>query len=146
MLVANVPGRNAAAVAELTMGLLLAIDRRIADNVADLRGGHWDKKRYSKADGLLGETMGIIGLGSIGLGVAERAVAFGIDVQALARPGRSEHVAARADELGITMLDSREELLSTSDIVTLHVPSVEGHQAPGGRRVPRPDEARARSC
>ena len=42
--VSNVPGRNAAAVAELTMGLLLAIDRRIADNVADLRSGHWDKK------------------------------------------------------------------------------------------------------
>ena len=123
MLVANVPGRNAAAVAELTMGLLLAIDRRIADNVADLRGGHWDKKRYSKAEGLLGKTMGIIGLGSIGLGVAERAVPFGIDVQALAKPQRPAHTAARAEELGITMLGSQDELLSTSDIVTLHVPS-----------------------
>ena len=68
--VCNVPGRNAAAVAELTMGLLLAIDRRIADNVADVRGGHWDKKRYSKAGGLLGSTMGIIGLGSIGLALS----------------------------------------------------------------------------
>ena len=105
------------------MGLLLAIDRRIADNVADLRGGHWDKKRYSKADGLLGKTMGIIGLGSIGLGVAERAVPFGIAVQALAKPGRAAHAAARAEELGITMLRSQDELLSTSDIVTLHVPS-----------------------
>ena len=63
------------------MGLLLAIDRRIADNVADLRNGHWDKKKYSKAGGLLGSTMGIIGLGSIGLAVAERAAAFGIEVQ-----------------------------------------------------------------
>ncbi|MCA1481127.1 D-isomer specific 2-hydroxyacid dehydrogenase family protein, partial [Bradyrhizobium sp. NBAIM08] len=108
---------------ELTMGLLLAIDRRIADNVADLRGGHWDKKRYSKAEGLLGKTMGIIGLGSIGLGVAERAVPFGIDVQALAKPRRAAHTAARAEELGITMLGSQDELLSTSDIVTLHVPS-----------------------
>src|SRR5687767_13998268 len=45
VLVSNVPGRNAAAVAELTMGLLLAIDRRIADNVADLRQGQWDKRR-----------------------------------------------------------------------------------------------------
>ena len=88
VLVSNVPGRNAAAVAELTMGLLLAIDRRIADNVADLRGGHWDKKRYSKAGGLLGSTMGIIGLGSIGLAVAERAAAFGIQVQSLAKTGR----------------------------------------------------------
>jgi D-3-phosphoglycerate dehydrogenase / 2-oxoglutarate reductase len=123
--VCNVPGRNAAAVAELTMGLLLAIDRRIADNVADLRGGHWDKKRYSKAGGLLGSTMGIIGLGSIGLAVAERAAAFGIEVQALAKPGRSEHVVTRAEELGITMCDSMGELVSSSDIVSLHLPSSE---------------------
>ena len=106
VLVSNVPGRNAAAVAELTMGLLLAIDRRIADNVADLRDGRWDKQRYSKAHGLLGSTMGIIGLGSIGLAVAERAAAFGIQVQSLAKTGRPGHVVARAEELGVTMCDS----------------------------------------
>lgn len=121
--VSNVPGRNAAAVAELTMGLLLAIDRRIPDNVADLRSGQWDKKGYSKAQGLLGSTMGIIGLGSIGLLVAERATAFGIKVQTLAKPGRSEHVVSRAEELGITMCGSLHELVSSSDIVSLHVPS-----------------------
>ena len=121
--VSNVPGRNSAAVAELTMGLLLAIDRRIADNVADLRSGHWDKKKYSKAGGLLGSTMGIIGLGSIGLAVAERAAAFGIEVRSLAKPGRSSYVETRAEELGITMCDSLGELLSSSDIVSLHVPS-----------------------
>jgi D-3-phosphoglycerate dehydrogenase len=121
--VSNVPGRNAAAVAELTMGLLLAVDRRIADNVADLRDGHWNKKRYSKADGLLGSTMGIIGLGSIGLAVAERAAAFGIQVQSLDKPGRSEDVVARAQELDITMRGSMRELVSSSDIVSLHVPS-----------------------
>ena len=123
VLVANVPGRNAAAVAELTLGLLLAIDRRIADNVADLRSGHWDKKRYSRADGLMGSTMAIIGLGSIGLAVAERAAAFGIHVQALARNGRAAHVEARVEELGITLLGSRQELVSSADIVSLHVPS-----------------------
>jgi D-3-phosphoglycerate dehydrogenase / 2-oxoglutarate reductase len=121
--VSNVPGRNAAAVAELTMGLLLAIDRRIADNVSDLRDGHWDKKRYSKASGLLGSTMGIIGLGSIGLAVAERAAAFGIRVQSLARPGRPPHIVTRAEELDITMCGSLSELVSSSDIVSLHVPS-----------------------
>ena len=121
--VCNVPGRNAPAVAELTMGLLLAIDRRIADNVSDLRRGHWDKHRYSKAEGLLGSTMGIIGLGSIGFAVAERAAAFGIQVQSLARPGRAPRVVTRAEELGITMVDSIEELVSSSDIVSLHVPS-----------------------
>jgi D-3-phosphoglycerate dehydrogenase / 2-oxoglutarate reductase len=121
--VANVPGRNAAAVAELTMGILLAIDRRIADNVADLRSGRWDKAGYSKAGGLLGSTMGIIGLGSIGLAVAERAAAFGIQVRSLAKPGRREWIASRAEELDITMCDSMEELVSSSDIVSLHVPS-----------------------
>ncbi len=103
VLVSNVPGRNSAAVAELTMGLLLAIDRRIADNVADLRSGQWDKARYSKADGLLGKTMSIIGLGSIGLAVAERATAFGIHVQAVAKPGRPAYVVSLAEELAITM-------------------------------------------
>jgi D-3-phosphoglycerate dehydrogenase / 2-oxoglutarate reductase len=121
--VCNVPGRNAVAVAELTMGLLLALDRRIPDNVADLRDGRWDKQRYSKAEGLLGSTMGIIGLGSIGFAVAERAAAFGIRLQSVARPGRSAQAVARADELGITWCDSMDELVSTSDIVTLHVPS-----------------------
>ena len=123
--VCNVPGRNAAAVAELTMGLLLAIDRRIADNVIDLRAGHWDKERYGKAGGLLGSTMGIIGLGSIGLAVAERAAGFGIRVQSLAKPDRAAPVVARAEELDITMCESLAELLSSSDIVSIHVPSSE---------------------
>jgi D-3-phosphoglycerate dehydrogenase len=122
VLVANVPGRNAAAVAELTLGLLLAIDRRIPDAVADLRAGRWDKATYSKATGLLGSTLGIVGLGSIGLCVAERAAAFGISVQAVAKQ-REEHVEARAAELGITMCETLEELVSTSDIVSVHVPS-----------------------
>jgi D-3-phosphoglycerate dehydrogenase len=122
VLVANVPGRNAAAVAELTMGLLLAIDRRIPDNVAALRAGHWDKAAYSKSAGLLGKTMGIVGLGSIGLCVAERAAAFGIRVQALAKP-RPAYVEARASALGITLCASLPELLSSSDVVSLHVPS-----------------------
>ena len=123
--VSNVPGRNAAAVAELTMGLLLALDRRIADNVADLRSGHWDKQRYSKANGLLGSTMGIIGLGSVGFAVADRAAAFGIHVQSLAKPGRSQYAVSRAEALAITMCDSMRELVSSSDIVTVHVPSCE---------------------
>jgi D-3-phosphoglycerate dehydrogenase len=93
--------------------------------VADLRGGHWDKERYVKARGLLGSTMGIIGLGSIGLAVAERAAAFGVHLQSLAKPGRSAYVVSRAEELGITMCDSMRDLVSSSDIVTLHVPSCE---------------------
>ena len=124
--VCNVPGRNAAAVAELTLGLLLAVDRRIADNVADLRAGRWDKSAYGKAGGLLGSTMGIIGLGSIGLLVAERAAAFGIRVQAVAKPDRSADAVEQAEALGVTWCDSLEELLASSDIVSLHVPASEG--------------------
>ncbi len=122
VLVANVPGRNSAAVAELTMGLLLAIDRRIPDGVADLRAGRWDKANYSRAEGLLGSRLGIVGLGSIGLCVAERAASFGILVQAVGKP-RDADVDARASELGIAMCDSLSELLSTSTIISLHVPS-----------------------
>src|SRR5919109_1843109 len=92
--VTNVPGRNAIAVAELTMGLLLAIDRRIADNVADLRAGAWKKSTYGKADGVFGKTMGIVGLGVIGLAVAERAAAFGLQLRAV-RKERDEDVEER---------------------------------------------------
>lgn len=122
--VCNVPGRNAAAVAELTLGLLLAIDRRIADNVVDLRNGHWDKSRYSSAAGLFGSTMAVIGLGSVGLAVAERAAAFGIRLQSLDKP-RSSAARHRIEELGITLRSSTPELLADADIVTLHVPARE---------------------
>ena len=73
-------GKNAAAVAELTFALLLAIDRHIVDAAVDLRKGTWNKKEYSIADGIMGKTIGIIGLGGIGLSVAERAKAFGLNV------------------------------------------------------------------
>lgn len=120
--VTNVPGRNAIAVAELTMGLLLAIDRRIADNVADLRTGSWNKTSYSKADGLFGKVMGIVGLGEIGFAVAERASAFGLDVRAI-RKDRDEATEERIRSLGIELEDSLEELVATADIVSIHVPT-----------------------
>lgn len=121
--VSNVPGRNAIAVAELTMALLLAIDRRVADNVADLRAGKWNKKTYAKADGLYGKTMAIIGLGDIGLAVAERAAAFGLVVRAIRKDGRSPSAQERIDAIGIELVDSLEELMEGADIVTLHVPA-----------------------
>jgi D-3-phosphoglycerate dehydrogenase len=120
--VTNVPGRNAIAVAELTLGLLLAIDRRIPDNVADLRAGAWNKSRYAKAEGLFGKRLGIVGLGGIGLAVAERAVAFGLQVRAV-RKDREPEVEERIKALGIELVDSLEDLLSTSDIVSIHVPA-----------------------
>ena len=76
--VANCPGKNSVAVAELAFGLILALDRRIPDNVADLRAGKWNKKEYSKARGLYGRTLGLLGFGNIGQEMARRAQAFGM--------------------------------------------------------------------
>ena len=124
VLVCNVPGRNAVAVAELTLGLILALDRRIADNVADARQGRWAKATYSKANGLLGSTLGIVGLGSIGLAVAERAAGFGMRIGCLDRPDRSQATRDRLAELDAVVLRARcPELLAASDVVSLHVPA-----------------------
>ena len=76
----NCPGKNAIAVAELAFGLLLALDRRIPDNVAELRAGSWNKKEYSKAKGLYGRTLGVLGVGSIGQEVIRRAAGFGMRI------------------------------------------------------------------
>lgn len=122
VLVCNVPGRNAVAVAELTMGLILALDRRIADNVADARQGRWAKSIYTEANGLLGSTLGILGLGSIGLAVAERAAGFGMRIGCLDRPGRSQDTRDRLAELDVACYRSLPDLLAASDVVSLHVP------------------------
>src|SRR5947209_17471653 len=68
--VSNCPGKNSIAVAELAFGLILSLDRQIADNVIALRRGEWNKSGFSKARGLFGRTLGLIGLGQIGREVA----------------------------------------------------------------------------
>ena len=115
--VANCPGKNAVAVAELTLGLLLAIDRRVPEQVADLRAGKWNKKEYGKADGLLGKTFGVIGFGSIGREVAERARAFGMTVVVWSRS--LDDAGARAH--GVERAASVRELAQRSDIASVHV-------------------------
>jgi len=94
--VANCPGKNSIAVAELAFGLLLSIDRRIPDNVIQLRQGKWKKKEFSKASGIYGRTLGIIGVGRIGREIIVRAKAFGMKVVAWSRSLTPE----KADELG----------------------------------------------
>lgn len=121
--VCNTPGKNAVAVAELTMGLITAIDRRIPDAVADLRSGQWRKKEYGRARGLAGRTLGIIGFGDIGMRVATRAAAFDMEVLTRAKQGRTAEQLERIDELAVTLVADRAELLARSDIVTLHVPA-----------------------
>lgn len=117
--VSNCPGKNSVAVAELAMGLILSLDRRIPDNVFELRQKKWNKKEYSKADGLMGKTLGIIGLGQIGQALLERAQAFGLKCIGWSRSLTPE----LAVELGIGYCATVEELVKQSDIITLHVAS-----------------------
>ncbi len=119
--VCNVPGRNAIAVAELTMGLIMALDRNIPDNVAELRAGRWDKRRFSDARGLFGRSLAIVGMGSIGMEVAARALAFGLRVATIDRPRPAETTDRLAD-LGVDLVADRASLLADADIVSLHVP------------------------
>ncbi|HLL52755.1 MAG TPA: 3-phosphoglycerate dehydrogenase family protein [Myxococcaceae bacterium] len=118
--VANTPGQNNIAVAELTLGLILALDRRIPDNVASLREGKWNKKEYSKARGLYGRTLGLVGMGAIAQAVAERALAFGLKVRAYSPRSLTE---ARAQHLGVQRAESVMALASQSDILSVHVPA-----------------------
>lgn len=121
--VCNVPGANAVAVAELTMGLILSIDRRIPANAADLNQGTWNKKEYAKARGLFGQKIGILGLGAIGLAVAERARAFGMSVYAVTKTDRSSAARQIISTAEITQLETMAELLAECDIISLHMPA-----------------------
>ncbi len=118
VLVANCPGKNSDAVAELAMGLLLAIDRRLVPGTNDLARGQWNKKEYSKAQGLKGTTLGIAGFGQIGRGVAARARAFEMSIVVCSQPfSRQEAEAA-----GVGFAATLEELAGVSDAVSVHMP------------------------
>jgi D-3-phosphoglycerate dehydrogenase len=114
--VANCPGKNSVAVAELAFGLILALDRRIPEGAADLRRGVWNKKEYSKAGGLFGRTLGIMGLGHIGQEMAVRAQAFGMPV--VAWEPLPEY---RIERAGVTIVSSPLELAVVADVVSVHL-------------------------
>ena len=115
--VSNCPGKNSIAVAELAFALILALDRRIADNVISLRAGEWNKAEFSKARGLFGRTLGLLGVGNIGSQMIPRAKAFGVRVVAWSRSLSAE----RAEALGIERRDSPREAAATADIVSVHL-------------------------
>jgi D-3-phosphoglycerate dehydrogenase len=116
--VANCPGQNAIAVAELAMGLVVALDRRIPDNVERLRAGQWDKKTFSEARGLYGRTLGLAGLGTIGREVARRAQGFGMRLLGWSR-SLDDH---RARALGLERTPDLLALARLSDVLSLHLP------------------------
>jgi D-3-phosphoglycerate dehydrogenase len=115
--VSNCPGKNSVAVAELALALILALDRRVADNVIQLREGRWNKKEFSKARGLLGRTLGLVGTGQIGREVAARARAFGMRVVAWSRSLTDETAAV----LGVERLGGLLDVARESDVVSVHV-------------------------
>src|SRR5689334_4879232 len=115
--VSSCPGKNSVAVAELALALILALDRRSADNVSELRAGRWNKKEFSKSRGLLGRTLGLIGTGQIGQEVITRARAFGMRVVAWSRSLDEE----RAAVLGVERLDDPLDVARESDVVSVHV-------------------------
>jgi D-3-phosphoglycerate dehydrogenase len=115
--VSNCPGKNSIAVAELAFALILALDRRIADNVISLRAGQWNKAEFSKARGLFGRTLGLLGTGDIGSQMIPRAKAFGMRVVAWSRG----LTPARAEALGIERRDSPREVAAAADIVSVHL-------------------------
>jgi D-3-phosphoglycerate dehydrogenase len=115
--VSNCPGKNSIAVAELAFALILALDRRIADNVIALRRGEWNKKEFSKARGLFGRTLGLVGVGKIGQEMIPRARSFGMPVIAWSRSLTPE----RAVVLGVEYKATPADVAREADIVSVHV-------------------------
>ncbi len=115
--VSNCPGKNSIAVAELVMGLLLSLDRRIPDQVADLRAGRWRKGDYAVARGLHGRTLGIVGLGQIGREIARRAQAFGLKVVAWSR----NLTDLEAERLNVGYCQTPLEVARLSDAISINV-------------------------
>lgn len=112
--VANCPGKNSIAVAELTIGLMIALDRRIPDNVKDFHNGVWNKAEYSKANGLYGRNLALIGVGNIGKEVAKRALAFGMNVY-----GKD---ISRIEGVAIKDFSEMDKVLPIADVISIHLP------------------------
>ena len=131
--VANCPGQNSIAVAELAFALMLALDRRLPENVADLRAGTWNKKEYSKARGLYGRTLGLLGAGSIGREMIRRAGAFGMPVVVWSRRfhGADRRMAAAETEMlgldnvrheiDIQLAPSPADVAARADVLSIHL-------------------------
>src|SRR6187549_1065680 len=131
--VSNCPGKNAIAVAELAFALILALDRRVPDNVAELRAGRWNKKEFSNALGLYGRTLALLGVGSIGQEMIRRAAGFGMNVVIWSRRFDGQDRALtdlEARELGvepalrsvaIDLAPTPADAVSRADIVSVHV-------------------------
>lgn len=113
--VSNCPGKNSIAVAELAIGLMIALDRRIPHNVMDFKNGKWNKAEYSKADGLFGKTLALVGYGNIGKEVAKRALALGMNIYA--------KDISRIEGYGVKDFSEFDQVLPIADIISVHLPA-----------------------
>ncbi len=129
--VATCPGKNAIAVAELTMGMILALDRRIVDATTDLRAGRWEKSKYANARGLYGRRIGVAGLGAVGREVISRSRAFGMDVVAWSRA----LTQAKAQRMDVGHARTLEDLAARSDVFTVHLPLTAQTRGIIGRKI-----------
>ena len=118
IIVLNAPGGNTISTAEHTVAMLLALARNIPQATASIRSGKWDRKSYTGVE-LEGKTLGIIGVGRVGLEVARRARAFGMRVIAF-DPVFSSEMA----EQNNIQLASNDEIFSEADYITLHAPLI----------------------
>jgi len=119
--VSNCPGKNAIAVAELAFALLLALDRRVPDNVAELRAGKWNKKEYSKARGLFGRTLGLLGYGNIGHEMARRAHAFGMPIVVWSRRFQTGKERVEDQPVPMRQAASAQDVAALCDVLSVHV-------------------------
>jgi D-3-phosphoglycerate dehydrogenase len=131
--VSNCPGKNAIAVAELAFALILALDRRVPDNVAELRAGKWNKQEFSKARGLYGRTLGLLGVGHIGQEVIRRAAGFGMNIVLWSRRFDGENRPMHEQEardlgiepalrtIRIDLAPTPGEVAARADVLSLHL-------------------------
>src|SRR6188508_2854650 len=117
IVVANAPESTVVSAAEQTIGLIVALARNIPQAHAALKGGRWERSRWSGVE-LAGKTLGVVGFGRIGQQVARRAVGLGMTVLAYDPFVGSE----RFRDLGVDRAETLDELLGTAEIVTLHSP------------------------
>ncbi len=121
--VSNCPGMNAVAVAELTIGHLIALDRRLPEQDRALREGHWDKAGFAKARGLKGRTLLVVGTGAIGTEVIKRAKAFEMKIMAQSRSLGDDTARALGIEPIAYTRQALIEALGRADAVSVHVAS-----------------------
>jgi D-3-phosphoglycerate dehydrogenase / 2-oxoglutarate reductase len=120
ILVMNTPGGNTLSAAEHTMALILAMSRNVIPACNSLKSGAWDRKKYT-GNQLNNKVLGLIGLGRIGMAVAQMAKGFNMTVlgfDPFAAP-------VEAEKLGIEVTDNIERIFKESDFISVHVPKNE---------------------